>query len=257
MTSHEPIVSRIVSQARLPGARRRHEIERELCSHLEDIVDEARSQGCSDAAIQRMLEERFGSAEEIATGFAFVYRHERLVRSIFCWGTLLVSSLIVVAAVVASIQSVATISTGISLASLYATILHETIGLTAIVLGYCSLCLGEHLFPASPAKTVVPCLALALAIPFGLTWIRPEHATLPLVAFSCAALARLLQKTEIPLLWIAGIAGPLFIAWAFLGPLPVGHGRFPWLVWLGLTSSCKVLEEIVGLFEQFVFEQSS
>lgn len=257
MTAYKSIVSRIVSQARLPGAVRRRDLERELRSHLEDMVAEARSQGMSDAAIPRMLEERFGSVEEIASDFASVYRHERLVRSIFCWAALFVSSLIVVAAVVASIQSAATISAGISLASLYAIIQHESIGLTAIVLGYCSPYLGEQLFPASPAKAVIPCAALALAILLALAWLRPEHLMLPLVAFSCAALARLFQKAAIPLLWIAGIAGPLFIAWAFLPPLPVGHGHFPWLVWLGLTSSCKVLEEIVGVFDRLVFARTS
>jgi hypothetical protein len=50
------------------------------------------------------------------------------------------------------------------------------------------------------------------------------------------------------LVWFGGTALPLLIAWALFGPLISGW-QFPWLVWLGLTISCKALREIVRLFE--------
>jgi hypothetical protein len=86
-------------------------------------------------------------------------------------------------------------------------------------------------------------------------WLIPQHAALPLAAFTCAALGRLLQRAEIPLVWFAGTALPLLIAWALFGRLISGW-QFPWLVWLGLTICCKVLREVVQFLERFVFSES-
>jgi hypothetical protein len=257
MTGHDDLVARIVSLAKLPGAGCRREVERELRTHVEEMIAEAESQGYSDSVIQEMLAARFGNAQEVAAAFAFVYRRDRLLRSISCWATLVISSLVAVAIVVGSIQSVATIFTGASFGSLSADMQREVFGLVAIVLGYCSVCLGERLFSGSSAKIVLPCaVLLVLAIPLWFSWVPAGHMPLPLVAFSCAVSGRLLQSSRIPLLWVAGIAGPLFIAWVFLGSLPAAP-YFPWLIWLGLTTSCKALQGIVQLFERFVFDQSS
>ena len=256
MTGHDDVVARIVSLAKLPGTGCRREIERELRTHLEDMIAEAQSQGYSDPLIQRMLAVRLGNPEEVASAFACVYRRERLLRSVFCWVALFISSLIAVAVVVGSIQSVAAVFTGAAFESLSADIRREIFGLVAIVLGYCSVYLGEHLFPRSFAKAVVPCAVLVLAVPVWLSWVPAGHMPLPLVAFSCAVSARLLQSSGIRLLWVVGIAGPLLIARIFIGPLPTGH-YFPWLIWLGMTSSCKALQEIVQLFERLVFVQIS
>jgi len=84
-------------------------------------------------------------------------------------------------------------------------------------------------------------------------WLMPQHAVLPLVAFTCAAFGRLLQRVEIPFVWFGGTALPLLIAWGLFGPLISGW-QFPWLVWLGLTVSCKALREIVRLFERVFIE---
>lgn len=255
MTGHDDVVARIVSLAKLPGTGCRREVERELRTHLEDMIAEAQSEGYSDPVIQQMLAARFGNAQEVAAAFAVVYRRERLLRFAFCWVSLLISSLFAVAVVVGSIQSIATVFTDAAFGSLSVGIEREVFGLVAIVLGYSSVCLGEHLFPRSSAKAVVPCAVLVLAVPIWLSWAPAGHMPLPLVAFSCAVSARLLQSSGIPLLWIAGIAAPILIAWIFLGPLPTSH-YFPWLIWLGLTSSCKALQEIVRLFERFVFDQN-
>ena len=76
---------------------------------------------------------------------------------------------------------------------------------------------------------------------------------MPLAAFACAATGRLLQRIEIRLVWFAGTALPLLIAWALFGP-PISGWQFPWLVLLGLTISCKVLREIVRVFERVFVE---
>ncbi len=94
----------------------------------------------------------------------------------------------------------------------------------------------------------MPSVTLGLGLAATFAWLIPQHAVLPLVAFACAASGRLLQRVEIPFVWFAGTALPLLIAWVLFGQLLPGW-QFPWLVWLGLTISCKVLQEIVRLFE--------
>lgn len=94
------------------------------------------------------------------------------------------------------------------------------------------------------------CGSMAAAV-FG--WLIPQHAALPLAAFTCAASGLLLLRVQIPFVGFAGTALPLLIAWALFGPLISGW-QFPWLVWLGLTISCKALREIVRLFERLFIE---
>lgn len=95
----------------------------------------------------------------------------------------------------------------------------------------------------------MPSATLGLSLAALLAWLSPQHAALPLAAFACAASGRLLQGIEIRFVWFAGTALPLLIAWALFGPL-IYDWRFPLLVWLGLTISCKALREIVRLFEK-------
>ncbi len=123
----------------------------------------------------------------------------------------------------------------------------------AVTAGYCSLYAGERLFPTSLAKALLPSITLGLWLAAVFGWLVPQHAALPLAAFACAASGRLLQRVEIPFVWFAGTALPLLMAWALFGPLISGW-QFPWLVWLGLTISCKALREIVRLFERVFVE---
>ncbi len=256
MTEHDDIVPRVISLCRVPSARRRREIEKELHAHVEDIAEEARSQGYDELSVRRIVEARFGKPHEVAAAFASVYAPERVARWVVGLATLVIASLVAVGLVIGSVQSIAAICTATSIASSFRYIHWELLGFGAVALGYCSLYLGERLFPASLAKAVLPSAALIFCVGGFVSWVTPGHAALPLVAFTCAALGRLLQSVDIPLVWLAGTAGPLLIEWTFFGPLMSGHGQFPWLMWLGLTVSCKVLQELVQLFERSVFAQS-
>ncbi|MGA2891157.1 MAG: permease prefix domain 1-containing protein [Terracidiphilus sp.] len=60
MTQGPTIVRQVISLAKLPGARRRREVERELREHLEDMAEEARSRGYDEALSERMASTRFG-----------------------------------------------------------------------------------------------------------------------------------------------------------------------------------------------------
>jgi hypothetical protein len=132
-------------------------------------------------------------------------------------------------------------------------IYQELFGFVAITAGYCSLYGGERLFPTSLARAALPSVTLGLCLAAVFAWLVPQHAALPVMAFACAACGRLLQRVEVRFIWFAGTALPLLIAWALFGRL-LPSWEFPWLVWLGLTISCKALQEIVRLFEKAMVE---
>ncbi len=253
MTHVNRIVSRVILQAKLPGNKRRCEVGKELRAHLDDLAEEARSQGYDDEATERVVSMRFGEPEEVAAAFASVYAPERLARRILQSAFLVTASTVAVVVVVGTVQSIAAVCTANSIVSTLRDIHREFFGFGAIVAGYCSLYAGERLFPTSLARTLLPSVTVGIWLAAVLGWLIPQHAALPLAAFTCAASGRLLQRVQIPFLWSAGTALPLLIAWAIFGPLISGW-QFPWLVWIGLTISCKALREVVRLFEKVTVE---
>jgi hypothetical protein len=249
MTHLDRIVSRVILLGGLPGNKRRREVAKELRIHLDDLAEEARSQGYDDEAAARMVRMRFGEPEEVGAAFASVYAPERWARLIFQSAILVAVSTVAVILAVGSVQSITAMFSAGSIVSTLRDIRHESFGFVAITVGYCSMYAGERLFPALLTRAVLPSVTLGLCLAALFAWLIPEHAVLPLVAFACAASGRLLQRVEIPFIWFAGTALPLLIAWVLFGRLISGW-QFPWLVWLGLTISCKALQEIVRLFER-------
>ncbi len=249
VTYLDRIVSRVILLARLPGNNRRAQVAEELRTHLEDLAEEVRSQGYDEEAIARIVRMRFGEPQDVAGAFASVYAPERLAKLILQSTILVTASTMAVVVVIGAVQLIAAICTATSIVSILKDIHREAFGFGAVTAGYCSLYAGERLFPTSLARTVLPSVSLGLWLAAVFSWLIPQHAALPLAAFACAASGRLLQRVEIPFVWLAGTAVPLLIAWVWFGQLISGW-QFPWLVWLGLTVSCKVLWEITRLFER-------
>jgi hypothetical protein len=247
------LVSRVILAAKLPGNKRRREVAKELRAHLDDLAEELRSQGYNDEAIGRIVRMRFGEPQDIASAFASVYAPERWARRILKSTILFVASILAVVVVISTVQSIAAMCTAESILSTFRDIHREVFGFTAIAAGYCSLYAGERFFSTSRVRALLPSLTLGLGLAAVFVWLIPQHAVLPLVAFTCAVSGRLLQRVEIPFVWFAGTALPLLIAWVLFGRLLPGW-QFPWLVWLGLTISCKALREVVQLFERVFVE---
>lgn len=243
------IVSRVILRAKLPGGKLRCEVAKELRAHLDDLAEEIRSQGYDEEAVARLVRSRFGGTKQIAAAFASVYAPERWARRIVQATLLSAASTVAVAVVLSGVQFIAAICTAGSIGSTLRDIYQEIVGFGMITAGYCSLYAGERLFPGSLARAALPSVSLGLCLAAVFAWQIPQHGALPMVAFACAASARLLQRWEIPFIWFAGTALPLLIGWALFGRL-LSCWEFPWLVWLGLTISCKALQEIVRLFER-------
>jgi uncharacterized protein (UPF0335 family) len=253
VTHLDHIVSRVMVRAKLPGHKRQCEAERELRAHLDDLAEELRSHGYDDEAAARIIRIRFGEPLEIAAAFASVYAPERWTRRILQATLLFAASTLAVAIVLSAVQSIAAMCTAGSILSTLRDMYQEIVGFGAITAGYCSLYAGERLFPTSLARAALPSVALGLCLAALFAWLVPQHAALPVVAFACAASARLLQRLKIPFIWFAGTALPLLIAWVLFRRL-LSCWEYPWLVWLSLTISCKALYEIVRLFERVLAE---
>jgi uncharacterized protein (UPF0335 family) len=253
VTHLDHIVSRVILLAKLPGNKRRCEVAKELRAHLDDLAEEARSQGYDDQATARIVKIRFGEPQEIAAAFASVYTPERWAGRILQSAILFAASTIAVVVVISTVQSIAAMCTAESILSTFRDIHREVFGFAAIAAGYCSLYAGERLFSTSRVRALLPSVTLGLCLAAVFAWLIPQHGALPVAAFACAASGRLLQRVEIPFVWFAGTALPLLITWVLFGRLLPGW-QFPWLVWLGLTISCKALREIVRLFERVFVE---
>jgi hypothetical protein len=249
VTHLDHIVSRVILLAKLPGKKHGCAVAKELRAHLEDLTEELRSQGYDDEAAARIVRLRFGDPQEIAAAFTSVYAPERWARRILQSVVLFAAAIIAVVIVIGTVQSIAALCTAGSILSTFQNIHREAFGFASIAAGYCSVYAGERLFSTSRVRALLPSAALGSALAVVFAWLIPQHAALPLVAFVCAASARLLQRLGIPFVWFAGTALPLLMAWGSLGPLLPGW-QFPWLVWLGLTVSCKTLWEIIRLFER-------
>jgi hypothetical protein len=243
------IVTRVILLAKLPGNKRGCEVEKELRAHLDDLAEELRFQGHDEEATARIVRMRFGDPQEVAAAFASVYAPERWARRILQSAILFAASTIAVVVVISTVQSIAAMCSAQSILSTFRNIHREAFGFAAIAAGYCSLYAGERLFSTSRLRALLPSLTLGLGLAAVFAWLIPQHAVLPLVAFACAASGRLLQRLEMPFIWFAGTALPLLIAWMFFGRLLPGW-QYPWLVWIGVTISCKALWEITRLFEQ-------
>jgi hypothetical protein len=253
VTHLDHIVSRVILLAKLPGNKCGREVAQELRAHLDDLAEEMRSNGYDDEAAPRIVKMRFGEPQEIAAAFASVYAPERWARRILQATILFAASTIAVVVVIGTVQSIAAMCAAESILSTFRDIHREVFGFAAIAAGYCSLYAGERFFSTSRVRALLPSVTLGLGLAAVFAWLIPQHAVLPLVAFACAASGRLLQRVEIPFIWFAGTALPLLTAWALFGPLLPGW-QFPWLVWLGLTISCKALWGIVRLFERLFAE---
>src|SRR5215469_12690110 len=77
MQAADKLVEQVVDSSQVPRGKRRHEIQRELRSHIEDFVEAARAGGHGDDEIEKMVVASFGDPAQIAGGFAWVYRWER------------------------------------------------------------------------------------------------------------------------------------------------------------------------------------
>lgn len=233
------IIERIVARARIPGVARRREIERELRDHLEDMADDDL--------------ERFGDPEAVGDALAEVYATERLAAQIARAIALVAASGLAAAVIIGGVQTAMAMWAATPLVATLEQMDSEILGFVAVAFGYCASYLIRRQFHLGLPRAVGLILVVAFWIGAGLSQLAPGHAAIATVAYLSTAFGELLASAPVPLLWLAGTAGPLLIASLALGPLLPGAGSFPWAMWLALSMACVALRLVVRMFERHVF----
>jgi hypothetical protein len=249
----EDLIERVLARSRVPGERRRREIMEELRAHLEDSADAIRAAGCEENTIERMVERRFGDADALAQDFAVAYAPERCLRHAVGVIAQLAAALLGATFVIGGFQSLIAIWTAEPIRVAFTHATPELVGIAAIALGYCGPAFAARLGVRPAAQALGLIAGVGMGIGAYCLAIPPGFTPMPIVAFACAASARLLQRVDAPLLWLAGTAAPLLIAWCAFGPLiqvdAPGAGLFPWPLWCGISGACLLLRRIVRVFE--------
>ena len=136
----DQLIDEIVRAARIPSAGRRHEVSRELRSHVEDFVLSARSAGHSEEEAERLAWASFGDPRQIAMQFGWVYRKQRAVLGVsaFVLSTMVVAAAI--AGMVMSLQAGLAVGLGMPLARMFSA--HHTMIESADILASATAYLG-------------------------------------------------------------------------------------------------------------------
>jgi hypothetical protein len=155
MPAADRLIQEIVSSSRIPWARRRREVLRELQAHVEDAIADHRTEPLALANL--------GDPREIASHFAWVYRKERAMLniSVFLLSTIAVAG--AVAAIVMSMQAGIAIGFGVPLLRLlnprHLTI--EAIDILSTAAAYVGLISLEKLFDRRLLALICAVLAAA------------------------------------------------------------------------------------------------
>jgi hypothetical protein len=166
MYAADELVEQIVNSSQIPSGKRRHEIQRELRSHIEDFVVAAREAGHGQDKIEKLLLANFGDPGQIAQSFAWVYRHERrrLRACAFTLSTALLASCL--SAAILAMQAGLAFGFGTPvikvLASRHTVI--ETLDILASVAAYLGVTSLESLFESHRFQKAAFLLTVILAI---------------------------------------------------------------------------------------------
>lgn len=195
MHSVDELVEKIVSSSQIPSGRRRLEIARELRAHIEDFALIAREAGHSEEEIRRLVLANFGEPQEIAQGFARVYRCERAILrvSVFLLSTLVAASFISVS--VLALQASMAIGLGVPIPLIFGSrhLTLETLYLLSTATAYVGLISLEKLFDGARLGKAIGLLALILTVAgVGLT-VANVHAEILLAGSFSGVLLRLIQ----------------------------------------------------------------
>jgi hypothetical protein len=171
------IIDRIVRESKIPSAREREELRRELIAHFEEV-------GSSPDAVRAALE-RFGSTNEIVAEFRRAYSRGRLV----LYAAKVLASIAVSAVVALGVQALVNlrlepVSGGLQLGPWYSTaalisFMLVVVAVTAWELGIEPLCARLERRPARLLAIFVAFASAAYVTHLILDkFIEPEHTVL-------------------------------------------------------------------------------
>jgi hypothetical protein len=263
MNTKDALIHKILRSSKIGGFART-EVEAELASHVEDIIEEARAAGRDDREIEQLVLARFGNPDEIGRQFARLYRTKwRLVR-IAEFLALGAAALGLVLAFAAGAQALLAVWLRLPASSVLSRGHARTeIGFFAgLALGYLALHFSARFFQTSVKFRS----ALLIAAVFCLTGavlqavIPPQGVVLGL-GLGCAVLLRAVEALfRGKLVRVLGIAAALCVAAGFmptclrsashpemqLGIIPIG---------LAVALSCRLIAVIAQAFDRRIMRR--
>jgi hypothetical protein len=200
MRTADSLIAEIAAASRIPSARRRREVVRELRSHVADFVLHARDAGHTEEEIHGMILDRFGDPRQFSRNFAWVYRRERalLHASAFLLSSAVVAPLIATA--VLAVQAGVAVGFGVpvlqTIAGHHAAI--EALDIAASVTLYLGALSFEKLFRvnrSSKAAALLAAIVLALLAASSAAGLRAPYLVFGLVnALFLRAVQNLLKQ---------------------------------------------------------------
>jgi hypothetical protein len=243
MGPEKELVRRIVSQAGIPSARARRDLERELKAHLEDAAEAAGTEGGGDPL--SAICDQFGDPNEIALQFQRLHRVDRIASFALNTFLLLIISVVAAAMLIGIFQVVVALSFGLDPAP--RRLAQQVASIVALVLGYMGTHLGYGVFRERRTLKVLTLDGLfCVVVTAGCLFLPHLEPTTPLLTLTIGAGVRMLQATGMRRFWVLAAVVPL-IAVCLISRRAVRAGNeMPlWVAAIircaGLTAACHAL----------------
>src|SRR5579872_6105895 len=221
MCGADQLIDQIVNSSRIPSGKRRHEIQRELRSHIEDFVTAARETGHDQDEIEKLVLAHFGDPSQIAQGFAWVYRHERrrLRTCIYALSTVLLAS-ILFAAILAT-QAALAVGFGTPVVNVFASrhTVIEALDILMSAAAYLGLVSLEGLFERRPFQKAAFLLVAIVGVLMVVCHTVGFHITFLVFGLVNGIFFRTIQRCVTPKIARAGIVAICFLLAGFISSL--------------------------------------
>ena len=214
MRAVNEIIECIANSSGIPSGKQRHEIQRELRSHIEDFVAAAREAGRDEDEIEQLVLAHFGDPRQIAHGFAWVYRNERRRRRALAYAvsTVLIASCL--AAAVLTIQAGLALGLGREIREVFASrhTVIEALDILTSVAAYLGVISLEGIFERRRFPKAAVLLTAILAALMAACRAAGWHSGFLLYGLVIAIFFRVLQLFVAPKIARAGIVLICFAA---------------------------------------------
>jgi hypothetical protein len=211
--STDELIDGILNCSQIPPGKRRREIQRELRSHIEDFVVAAREGGCGEDDIEKLVLAHFGDPNQIAQGFAWVYRHERRRLRIFVYtlSTVLLASTLF-AAILAT-QAGLAFGSGTPVLNVFASrhTVIEALDILMSVAAYLGLVSLEGLFERHRFQKAAFLLVAIIAVLLVVCRTAGLHITFLVFGLVNGVFFRAIQRFVTPKVARAGIVAVCFL----------------------------------------------
>jgi hypothetical protein len=192
----DALIQEIITSSRIPSAKRRREVARELLSHIEDCVAIQRDAGKTGDEIERMVLARFGDPLQMGRNFSWVYRREQAICRLAVFALSIVALGGIVPIFILALQAGVTIGFGAPISKVFDPrhTMIETADILATVLAYVGIITLEGLFDHHRfPKAMAPLSLIFAVLAAGCRAMGVPGAPLLIFGFANAMILRTIQ----------------------------------------------------------------